>query len=205
MRSPHSLSARKSVKFDGIGLLDVEDRDVAKEPEYRVWVDALSRCYPPNWEREKLRSYAGTTIGESFRQYSDFYAWFRPRYFAGCNLDKDIKERGNKTYSAETCLVVSARTNKAFQLKRRDGLLPHGVKARPGGKFAATVFNLDGTYSARTFSSPNEAHRHWQRSKADLLIHLSESESEEASGFIVFRAMLLRADAEQTRFTMGCL
>lgn len=201
MRSPQSIGRRESVKFGGLGIIDV-DRDVYYDREYSVWYDMLVRCHAPKRAlNPKLSSYEGCSIDESFRRYSDFHAWLSSRWIPTGNLDKDIKLRGNKVYGADTCLVVSSRVNKAFQLKRRTGNLPYGVKVRPGGKFAAYGFDLDGSTHARNFPNVAIAHRYWQESKAKLLTYLAEFESEEAKPFILDRAETLLIDAMHGRVT----
>lgn len=58
-------------------------------------------------------------------------------------------------------------------------------------RFAATCFGLDGHISSKYFGCPLKAHRHWQMSKANLLLHLSQFESDEAVPYIHARAVLL--------------
>jgi len=119
------------------------------------------------------------------------------------SLDKDIKVRGNKVYGRDTCLVVSMRINKAFVIRPKDADLPIGVKDRPHGKFAATLFYLDGQRYSMNFDDPMQAHRAWQLSKARLLMSLAEDESDEARPFIEARANLLIANADNGIETKG--
>src|SRR6202000_2316894 len=97
-----------------------------------------------------------------------------PRWSKGSNLDKDIRVRGNKVYGAENCLVVSAKLNKAFQLKPRTNDCPHGVKSRPNGRFSAMMVDINDKPYERHFGSAEQAHAEWQRSKATRLYHLAQ-------------------------------
>ncbi|AUR86118.1 winged helix-turn-helix DNA-binding domain protein [Vibrio phage 1.082.O._10N.261.49.E4] len=81
-----------------------------KTPEYRAWTGMLERCYSDK-SIEVNPTYAGCTVCDEWHNFQYFAEWFCARYKDGYELDKDIKISGNKTYSPETCLLVSKIEN----------------------------------------------------------------------------------------------
>lgn len=96
-----------------------------------------------SYQREKP-SYIGCT--NNFEDFQSFVEWHVNQVGYGCgyHLDKDILQKGNKSYSEETCSLVPAKINTLL-LKReaRRGSCAIGVY-RSGNKFRACCSDGDG-------------------------------------------------------------
>lgn len=77
---------------------------------YKVWIGMLERCYDTKCHK-RCPTYAGCTVASEWHNFQNFTAWFDENYIDGCELDKDIKVKGNKVYSPDTCVFVSQADN----------------------------------------------------------------------------------------------
>lgn len=100
---------------------------------YTVWVGMISRCY--NEGRHKTHpTYIGCSVCDEWLYYPNFKVWFDDNYIEGYELDKDIKVKGNKIYSPETCMFVSKAENlkqaqaHTYKIYRSLLLNPEGVE-----------------------------------------------------------------------------
>ena len=77
---------------------------------YSVWHDMLHRCYDE--KRQEIQpTYVGCLVHPDWHNFQVFAKWFYENYIDGYHLDKDIKFKGNKIYSAENCVFVSPAEN----------------------------------------------------------------------------------------------
>lgn len=109
---------------------------------YSKWIKMLQRCYGEE-EITGNKTYVGCTICEEWECFQNFGDWFEERYdpisMKGWNLDKDIRIKGNKVYSPETCCLIPQSLNKLFTKRQNDrGKYPLGVTLRKG-KFEAQI------------------------------------------------------------------
>ena len=154
----------------GVGVNDATYK-VSGCPFYGRWINMMKRCYGP-----LNPSYIGCSVCDEWLIFSNFKAWMEKQDWAGKELDKDILVPGNKVYSPETCVFVTAQTNLAVatnQLVR--GNLPLGVSANHNN-FSAHCKNGRGRIYLGTFDTPEEAHRAWQWEKAGVLWALSKQQ-----------------------------
>lgn len=85
--------------------------------EYSLWTDMLLRC--TNKVLLKFPTYEGVTCSENFKSYTFFYEWcnqqkgFKAKDINGksWHLDKDLLNKGNKTYSEDNCVFIPQRIN----------------------------------------------------------------------------------------------
>jgi len=77
---------------------------------YKVWHCMLQRCYDESI-LERYPTYRGCTVAEEWHNFQNFAEWFEENYVEGYQLDKDIKVKGNKIYSPNTCMFVSPQEN----------------------------------------------------------------------------------------------
>lgn len=107
--------------------------------EYQMWIDMLRRCYSP---KEKLRkpTYINCEVSEDFKYFHKFMEWItlqnRLSVTTGHDLDKDLKVKGNKLYSADTCLLVPSEINKLITNRKSKRNICIGV-TKCGNKFRA--------------------------------------------------------------------
>lgn len=98
---------------------------------YVVWRGMISRCYNEEFLKSN-QTYYGCDVCEEWQNYQNFAAWYdenHPNDGVDYHLDKDIKVEGNKTYSPEACLFVTANDNAVKANAKRFSILnPDGVK-----------------------------------------------------------------------------
>ena len=93
---------------------------------YNAWKAMLMRCYCPAYQEWKP-TYKGCSVCDEWFNFQNFAKWFDDNYSEGLQVDKDIKINGNKIYSPETCIFVSASDNslKAFEPIMKEVTLYH--------------------------------------------------------------------------------
>lgn len=77
---------------------------------YTTWKNMIRRCYCSEY-LEKYPTYKGCSVDKEWHDFQVFAEWFDLNFADGLHLDKDIKVKGNKVYSADTCLFVSRNKN----------------------------------------------------------------------------------------------
>lgn len=78
---------------------------------YSIWHNMLARCYElPS--HMKNPTYWFCTVSREWCNFQNFADWCEINYIDGFEIDKDIKVKGNKVYSSDTCLFVSQEENK---------------------------------------------------------------------------------------------
>lgn len=90
---------------------------------YRLWHRMMERCYKGG---NNFKTYEGCTVSQRWQCFKHFYddlpnlegfdKWVSRK---DMQLDKDIKVKGNKVYSLETCMFVTQSENSAECQKRR--------------------------------------------------------------------------------------
>lgn len=106
-----------------IGYLGKATRD-ENEFEYIRWKGVLSRCYNSNSKAYKYYGARGVAVCERWHSFENFLHDFPllegydENNLKKLQLDKDIKVRGNKVYSPDTCILVSEEKNLNEMIKR---------------------------------------------------------------------------------------
>ena len=96
---------------------------LSKHPLYRVWHDIKRRCYNPNFSPYPYYGGIGVTVCEEWLNHPEnFIQWAVSQgWVKGLEIDKDIKQAGNKIYSPEMCSIVSHRDNMLQVVGRESG------------------------------------------------------------------------------------
>lgn len=92
--------------------------------EYLTWKGMLQRCYDEK-QRHKNINYAGCTVCDEWLNYQVFAEWYHsnhPKDGHTYELDKDIKNPGNKIYSPDNCKFVSKKENIQESVHRKKNL-----------------------------------------------------------------------------------
>lgn len=123
----HIEDHRKKTVY-GIGYLDTDIKIPERKSKsiirkaYDLWANMLKRCYG-NYTDD---SYKECTVDVRWHSFKNFLNSIQEldgyeQWQAGENihLDKDIKVKGNKVYSKDTCMFVSANENIVDSLNRR--------------------------------------------------------------------------------------
>ena len=94
---------------------------------FERWRQMLTRCYG----KRKRSCYEGVTVCDEWLYYPNFKKWYDKNYYKvdGCTmmLDKDIKVKGSKIYSPNTCMFVPSEINFYFTKGFSNKTLPTGV------------------------------------------------------------------------------
>lgn len=97
--------------------------------EYQLWYSMLTRCYSETYQLEHP-TYKDCSVDERWLNFQNFCEdiqslngykeWKENTEPLAWALDKDIKVKGNKVYSKDTCMFVTARENALDGVTRMD-------------------------------------------------------------------------------------
>ena len=106
----------------GVGFVgDGDFSSKSNKKAYKSWCCMLARCYSDDLH-QKYPTYKDCTVCDSWLCFQVFAKWYYKNYpLGGINyqLDKDIRVKGNKVYSPETCLFVTQKENKIESKAKR--------------------------------------------------------------------------------------
>ena len=166
-----SSSSRKSVFGVGVNDSDYITQPTVNgkllcSPSYKAWKNMLERCYSDKYHKNRP-TYSGCTVTLSWLKFSSFDSWYDDNYIEGYELDKDIKVKGNKIYSPDTCLFVSGDVNKLMHESGGiDSIYPTGVYFdKNKSKFKARVGASGNRKHIGTFDTEIEAHKAYKIAK----------------------------------------
>ena len=166
------------VGFMGIGEFKSTDENGKLTKCHKVWNDMHQRCYDPKYH-EKKPTYENCTVDEKWHDYQAFGKWFEENYYEvegqTMALDKDILYKGNKVYSADTCVFVPQFINNLFvKSNKRRGKYPIGVDKHKG-KFRAKLCKGDGKpITLGTYNTPEEAFFAYKQAKEAYIKEVAE-------------------------------
>lgn len=92
---------------------------------YQCWHGMIARCYCKKFLK-KRPSYEGCTVCEEWHNFQNFADWYYENYpkdGVSYELDKDIKLKGNRIYSPETCIFATRKENTTQARAKRYRLL----------------------------------------------------------------------------------
>lgn len=150
-------------------------------PFYAVWMGMLARCYSKK-NLKRRPSYKGCSVCEEWLRFSKFKTWMEQQDWQGKQLDKDLLVRGNKIYSPETCVFVSAEVNgfirESFGSR---GSWPIGVCwSKQHEKFKASLSKgSNKRWNIGLFNTPEEAHEAWLKAKLSLAYELASRQTDQ--------------------------
>ena len=117
--------------------------------QYKLWHDMLVRCFCEKF-KSRCPTYKDVLLCEEWLSFANFLEWCNKEVGykgkqGGCQLDKDILVRGNKTYSPETCCFVPRAVNGLLNSNGNSrGKYPQGVNFhKKTGKFVVQL-SVDG-------------------------------------------------------------
>jgi len=87
----------------------------ARTDMYIAWKNMINRCYD-EYTHKRQPTYIGCTVCNEWHNFQNFAEWYldnHPNDGIKYQLDKDIKTKGNKIYSPETCTFVTQLMNLA--------------------------------------------------------------------------------------------
>lgn len=142
-----------------------------QSPFYRRWVAMLRRCYSERYQKTRP-SYAGCTVCEEWKTFSNFRMWMEVQDWEGKALDKDILAIDKKQYSPDTCVFISIELNNFLTdcRKTRGAYLIGASLEKDTGLFKASCNNplTKRLENLGRFKSEVEAHLAWKKRKHEL-------------------------------------
>lgn len=109
-----------------IGIVDVPNG--SQHPLYTRWQSMISRCYNPNDINYKTYGKRGCTVDKHWHKLSNYIEDISKKENydkllsngKGWHVDKDVLIKGNKIYSNETTLIISAEDNSKERITRNN-------------------------------------------------------------------------------------
>ena len=134
---------------------------------YDCWHRMLARCYCEKAQAEKP-TYIGVTVCDEWHDFQAFADWHESNYIEGCQIDKDIRIKGNKVYSPAACKFVTNEENSV------EASAKHYRFIDPRGR-AVDVYNLSKFCHGNNLGRSSmydvhngrlSAHKKWTKEKA---------------------------------------
>lgn len=148
-------------------------------PFYTKWKQMLIRCYSKKYEEKRL-SYLDCSVCDEWLTFSNFKSWMEAQDWEGKELDKDLLFKGNKIYSANTCLFVSRQVNQ-FLVESNSvrGEYPIGVSWHKNSKkFRASISTKGKNMHIGYFNTAEEAHKAWLDVKLERAHELAAEQTD---------------------------
>lgn len=163
------------VGFLGDGKFKSTNKGV-KNKYYVIWYCMMERCYSKGFQA-RCPTYKGCTVCVEWHNFQVFAEWCIKNKFydKGYHLDKDLKVKGNKVYSPETCCFVPQEVNCLFlESTANRGDYPIGVSLeKSSGLFSAQVSWDKGRWLGR-FSTVEEAKEKYDEAKESRRKYVAE-------------------------------
>ena len=165
------------VGFIGKGRFKPHDGNGKPTKCYEVWKDMLRRCYDSKYQ-EKKPTYKGCRVCQEWWNFQKFAEWYYSHFYEIegqiMNLDKDILCKGNKVYSANTCVFVPVSINVLFiKSNKARGECPIGV-SKVCNKFQAHLNKYNKLIHLGTYDTPKEAFLAYKQAKEDYIKQIAE-------------------------------
>lgn len=154
-------------------------------PFYSTWNSMIRRCYSTKYHENKP-TYKGCSVCDEWLTFSNFKSWMEKQDWQGKHLDKDIIINGNKIYSPEFCIFVSAEINSLLvKSDSRRGLYKLGVCfSNKEGKFIALCCHNGKQKRLGSFDSEEEASTAYREFKFKVIMESSSKESEPLKSYL---------------------
>lgn len=107
----------------GIGYMGIATKK-GNDTQWSRWIKMLARCYSPTNPKYKTYGANGVRVCDRWLCFENYLADFSKlegydeHNLRNIQLDKDTKIKGNKLYSPETCVFISASENSK-EMNRR--------------------------------------------------------------------------------------
>ena len=172
----------------GVGDYKCYNKNNQPTKEYACWLGLFNRCYG---KRESV--YKECSICEEWHCFQNFAKWFDENYYEVENekmaLDKDIKVKGNKIYSPDTCIFVPQRINNLIEkCNKSRGNLPIGV-TKQGKKYKAQCNTLEKHVHIGMYNTQEEAFESYKNFKEKYIKEVAKQYKEKIP-FSLYEALI---------------
>ena len=152
-------------------------------PVFRKWASIIERSKSSKF-KQRNPTYLDTDVCEEWKHFSVFERWLlqeQPnKNWENCQPDKDLLVVGNKIYSPETTVLVTAQVNGFIGCcNKARGVYMLGVspcklsKRNPYQSHCRSPFSKDRGYLG-LFPTELEAHLAWQTKKHEYACQLAD-------------------------------
>lgn len=154
-------------------------KDMVSQDAYSKWNNMFIRCYNKKYQ-EKTPSYKGCEVCEEWRNFDNFYKWFKdPQngYRKDYHLDKDLLVQGNKIYSPETCCFIPQTVNAMMTRGQRirGKVKSIGVTFRRGKYIARCNFGHKEATTVGVFDNEQDAFIAYKKAKEGYIKNLADN------------------------------
>ncbi len=118
----YNIPSYLGVGYRGYGKYKTRKNNIKTE-EYIKWGSMLTRCYSEKLKQRE--NYIDCFVCDEWLNFQNFAEWYNTNLYYvpdvdTLDLDKDIKIKGNKVYSSETCLLIPKRLNSIILNRHND-------------------------------------------------------------------------------------
>lgn len=154
------------------------DNDGNLKQSYKIWCNVLKRSYDEKYKIEHP-TYLDVCCCEEWKLYSNFEIWYNNNYYElgdeQMSIDKDILFKGNKIYSAETCIFAPQRINALFTKNNANRNYLLGVyKVEKYNKFSSKVSKGECSEFLGYFNTEEEAFNSYKMSKENYIKEVAD-------------------------------
>lgn len=164
------------IGYLGDGNYKSRDNNV-KTDAYIKWGSMLTRCYSDKYI--KAEAYDNCFVDPDWHNFQNFAKWYYENIYQLENerieLDKEIKYKGCKVYSADTCLLVPHKINTIICNRARDrGKYAIGVTYN-GNRYCAACNIYGERYCIGYYDTEYEAFLAYKTYKENEIIRVAET------------------------------
>ena len=170
------------------GLQPIRDKQGEILDSYKCWKEMLRRCYSAKFQK-KCPTYKDCSVCDEWLYYPNFKKWYEANYYKIGNktshLDKDILVKGNKVYSADSCIFAPDFINTLFiKCQKIRGDFPIGVYYnKKDKKYQASLRVFKDGKSVKkylgSFNTPEEAFKAYKKAKEDYIKEIADEYKDE--------------------------
>jgi hypothetical protein len=145
---------------------------------YKAWTNMLKRCYSDAYHRGEP-SYSDCSVCDEWKDYQNYAEWYNKNIYSADELvclDKDLRVKGNKLYSPDTCVFLPVTLNKLLiNTSKSIGEYPVGVSYhKHNNKFVSYLSTPMGRRTLGYFDSEDEAFSTYKVEKEQLIKDMAE-------------------------------
>lgn len=133
---------------------------------YTTWTSMMHRCYDANFHKNN-KTYKDCTVCPEWHNFQTFAEWMSSQEYEGKQLDKDIKIKGNKVYSPDTCMFVTHGDNaRNSSVKTYSFLSPSGrLETITNLTEFCRCNSLDPSHMVKVHKGNIKSHKGWSRNE----------------------------------------
>ena len=182
-----SISMRKLIY--GVGFNDADyittskiNGKIHRCPFYVKWIHMLERCYSEKFHVTNP-SYKECSVCEEWLTFSNFKKWMKTQKWDGMCLDKDLVEKGNKTYAPDKCIFVTSDVNSIVSKFGGDSK-PSGVRFSYG-KWEVLCSSSGKQQTHGRYKTKSEAENRYSEVKSEMVKEIALDQDDDVSDLLL--------------------